>query len=546
MKKTLTINLGGIVFHIDEDAYISLNQYLENLKKHFSKEEGSQEILDDIESRIAEILNEKRSETKQVITMEDVHEVISVMGQPKEIDQEGNPKERPDGQGDGKGNKRFFRNPDEKIIGGVCSGIAAYFHLDPVWVRLIFIVFIAAGGSGILLYLVLWFVIPEAQTTTERLEMRGTRVNISNIEKSMREEVAELRGKIGDMATASATTIKRASAGSGSLFETIGKGILEVLTFFAKGLVIIAGIILIILGLGLLIALLAYTLGWTGGIYSDNEFSVLTFPALARIMVGCNMPVVYLQVILTMVLGIPLFMLFYNGLKMVFRFERIRHVGITMFNVWVVGLFFMAWSGLRIYNFYKFDEEKQIEIPLEKPATDTLFVSLFPDDPGMKFLRYEQFYMVGDWKTIITDEHELYVLPKIRIEQADDSLFSISQVTIARGKSRIEAHQHLSGIRFQSGTTGSTLRISPFLRLPREECWRGQVVDLIIRVPKGKFVHFDPDVMALKPYWYYLMNTSKESTFQMTENGLEINPDQDYIKTRGDTTSTVTTRKDYR
>jgi hypothetical protein len=154
--------------------------------------------------------------------------------------------------------------------------------------------------------------------------------------------------------------------------------------------------------------------------------------------------------------------------------------------------------------------------------------------------------MVGDWKTIITDEHELYVLPKIRIEQADDSLFSISQVTIARGKSRIEAHQHLSGIRFQSGTTGSTLRISPFLRLPREECRRGQVVDLIIREPKGKFVHFDPDVMALKPYWYYLMNTSKESTFQMTENGLEINPDQDYIKTRGDTTSTVTTRKDYR
>ncbi len=543
MKKTLTINLGGMVFHIDEDAYQLLNQYLESLKKHFGKQEGSLDILNDIESRIAEILGDKRSETNQVITLEDVHEVIAIMGQPVEIDQEENGQNHREPDSGEKGDKRFFRNPEEKIVAGVCSGIAAYFHLDPVWIRLLFILFIAAGGSGFLIYLVLWFVIPEAQTTTDKLTMRGKRINVSSIEKSMREEVSELGGRIGHMATESAATIKRAGKGSASFFEVIGKGLAEVFTFIGKGLVILTGIILILIGLGMLIVLLAYTLGWSGGLNPDNEFTMLSFPALAKILVGCNMPVINLQIIILMALGIPFFMLFYNGLRMVFRFDRIRYLGLTLFNIWIVGLFFVVWSGLRIYNLYKYQEQKQIEIALEHPGCDTLFVSLFPDDPGMKYLRYEQYDLLGDWKTIVTEEKELFILPKIRIEQADDSLFSISQVTMARGKSRVEAHQHLTGLRFQSATAGSTLKISPFVRLPRQECWRGQIVDLIIRVPKGKFVHFDPEFKDLRPYWYYMMNTSDESTFLMTENGLEVNPGADYIKAKGDTISTVTIRK---
>jgi hypothetical protein len=263
---------------------------------------------------------------------------------------------------------------------------------------------------------------------------------------------------------------------------------------------------------------------------------------MAKLLLGCNMPVVYLQVILLMVLGIPLFMLFFSGLRMLFRFERIKHFALTMFNIWLVGLFFLAWMGFRIYNLYKVGEEKQLEIAIEKPSCDTLFVSLFPGDPGLKYLDHEQYMLLDEWKTVISDEKELYVVPKIRIEESPDSLFSITQVTMARGKSRMEAHQHLTGIRFQSATSGSTLKISPFLRLPKQECWRGQMVNLIIRVPQGKFIHFDQDFLQLRPYWYYMMNSSTESTFQMTENGIEVKPGTDYIKVKGDTTSTVTIR----
>jgi hypothetical protein len=370
--------------------------------------------------------------------------------------------------------------------------------------------------------------------------MRGRKINIPNIEKSVKAEVSEIRSRIGNMANESAATLRRAGSGSESFFEGLRTAMIMVLKFIGKTVVLLTGVVLILVGLSLVLALLAYTLGWSGGLYSDDDFNVLAFPALANLLVGCSMPVKYLQTILLIVLGIPLAMLFYNGLRMVFRFERIKHLGLTMFNIWVIGLFFLVWSGLKIFNLYKYHDEKKLEIALEHPDYDTLFVSLFPDDPGMKYLHNDQYELPGNRKVIVTDSKELHVVPKIRIEESDDSLFSITQITMARGKSRPEAHQHLAGIRFQSATAGSTLKISPFVRLPREECWRGQSVDVVIKVPHGKFIHFDQDIRQLRPYWYFLLNSSESSTFQMTDDGIEVNPGADYIRVNGDTTSIKT------
>ena len=113
MKKTLTVNLGGIVFHIDEDAYLLLSQYFENLRKHFNKLEEREEIFNDIEMRIAEILQEKLNESKQVITLEDIREVIQVMGQPWQFESEGKEQAEAPDVSDRKAPKRFFRDPDD-------------------------------------------------------------------------------------------------------------------------------------------------------------------------------------------------------------------------------------------------------------------------------------------------------------------------------------------------------------------------------------------------------------------------------------------------
>ena len=162
-----------------------------------------------------------------------------------------------------------------------------------------------------------------------------------------------------------------------------------------------------------------------------------------------------------------------------------------------------------------------MEVTLEKPAADTLYLNLRTEDPGMKYLNYEKYTFVNDMRTAISDEGELYIVPRIWFEKSSDSLFSVSQVLLARGKSRVEAQLHLAGIRYQLTTMGSSLMIGPYARLPKSDCWRGQTVNLIIRVPMGKFVRIEDRFHELKPNWRYMMNSVNEPTLRMTEYGME-------------------------
>ena len=186
MKKTYNINLGGIVFHIDEDAYDLLDKYLSNLRIHFSKEEGAEEIVHDMELRISELFSERLGEKKQVITLTDVEEIIAQMGKPEEFAEDDTTQETNEYNKEEKAPKRLFRDPDNKVIGGVCSGIAAYFGWDVTILRIILIVLalpIFTNGAFIikgivLFYVIAWIIIPEAKTATEKLSMKGWLWNV--------------------------------------------------------------------------------------------------------------------------------------------------------------------------------------------------------------------------------------------------------------------------------------------------------------------------------------------------------------------------------
>lgn len=217
MKKTLTVNISGIVFHIDDDAYAKLDRYLITIRRHFSSDEGCDEIIAGIEGRIAEMFQEKVTASKQVVTLADVKEVISQLGEPEQISgsDEASDKKQESGSGDSdyydiKASKRLYRDPDDKYIGGVCGGLGAYFQVDPTWMRLLFIVGIFAG-FGILLYIILWIVIPRARTTAEKLEMRGERVNLSNIEKSIKEDIQDIKNNLRNISEETRDAFKKKS-----------------------------------------------------------------------------------------------------------------------------------------------------------------------------------------------------------------------------------------------------------------------------------------------------------------------------------------------
>ena len=205
MKKNITINLCGRLFQIDEDAYELLQQYIESLRSYFGRQEGGDEIVDDIEARIAELFDELRQQGIEAITIDHVKDIISRIGKPeqmageddgehqssesKESPKEGhrydsvhsaaqdiynNVRERTAG-------KKLYRNPKDKMVAGVLSGFATYTNTDPVIWRLAIVVFTAFYGIGLIVYLVLAIVLPEAKTPEQLLQMEGKEVTPQNL-----------------------------------------------------------------------------------------------------------------------------------------------------------------------------------------------------------------------------------------------------------------------------------------------------------------------------------------------------------------------------
>ncbi len=191
MKITVSINLGGYSFNIDEDAYAELKRYLKTLELHFAGEESSSEILSDIETRISELFRTKLTTYKQVINIEDVRQAMSVMGTPEDISDNDGPSARD--KFSSPGYHRMYRDTDHRVIGGVCAGMGAYWDMEVWIIRVIFVVLTMMGGLGLLVYLILYVVIPEAKTTAQKIEMKGNPVNIHNIKDSVKKEFDNVR-----------------------------------------------------------------------------------------------------------------------------------------------------------------------------------------------------------------------------------------------------------------------------------------------------------------------------------------------------------------
>ncbi len=204
MNKTININLGGYAFTIDEDAYDTANNYLNTLTRHFGGSEGAAEIMQDIESRMGELINRNKG-TRTIVNKIDILETIAVLGTPeelKDIDFSETKSKAKSTSGNSfqlKTGKRLFRDPDDKVIGGVCSGLASYFGIqDAVWVRVAFALLTLVGGASALIYFVLWAIVPVAKTVSDRLEMMGEPTNVNNIARMVKEELEELSDKIQD------------------------------------------------------------------------------------------------------------------------------------------------------------------------------------------------------------------------------------------------------------------------------------------------------------------------------------------------------------
>lgn len=335
MKKTLTVNLGGTVFHIDEDAYHLLDQYLCNLKLHFKKQEGADEIISDIEMRISELFLEKINQGIQVITIQTVEEVIQRMGKPEEFAEEKEDATENRSQTKTttqKTRKRLYRNPDDKILGGVIGGIAAYLGVDTNLLRLLLLIVLVFGvGTLIPIYLICWIIIPQANTAEEKLKMRGEEVTVESIGKTVTEGFEKVTNNVNEYMNSSKPR---------NFFRKLADVLVTIAGVIIKVCLIIIAIVLspvlFVLAMAfiiLIIAIITAAIGGWAALYA-------LLPSIQwEFISGSPMMSLITSIAGILLVGIPLMAIIIAALGQVFNWKPMSSgLKWTLFILWVVGI----------------------------------------------------------------------------------------------------------------------------------------------------------------------------------------------------------------
>lgn len=487
MNKTVNINLGGMFFHIDEDAYQKLTRYFDAIKRSLSNSTGQDEIIKDIEMRIAEIITEKHTNDKQVINIREVEEIIAIMGQPEDyrLEDDGEPKQQAaTGFDYVRKSKKLYRDTEKGMFGGVCSGLGHYFGIDAVWLRILFIVLVVAGvGTGIIAYIVLWAVTPAAITTSEKLEMTGEPVTISNIERKVREEFENVSEKFKSanydkMGNQVKTGFERVAANVGDAVSTIFKGFAKVLGAL---ITVFSALWLVLLVVGI------FTLGST-------SFVDVPWQKYVDAVNYTDLPLWIIGLLGFFAIGIPLFFLFILGLKLlVNNMKSIGNIAkYTLLAVWLICVGILITLGIKQATEFAYSGKVVQKETLQIQPTDTLYVKFRYNDFFAKDVYHRHdFEFVqneGGKEVIYSNEISFHIL------KTDEAMPYVQIEKQAKGKSLADAKQRAEKITYAYKLEGNQLIFDNYLLAEVASKYRDQEVEIFLYLPKGTLLKTDDSV----------------------------------------------------
>jgi phage shock protein PspC (stress-responsive transcriptional regulator) len=482
MNKTVNINLGGMFFHIDEDAYQKLTRYFEAIKRSLSNSSGQDEIIKDIEMRVSELLTEKQKTDKHVVGLKDVDEVIAVMGQPEDyrIDEEGTENTSTNFSSSSSQTRKLYRDKDNGMIGGVATGLGHYFGIDPVWMKIIFLVLLFVKGVGLIPYIILWIVVPKAKTTAEKLEMTGEPVTISNIEKKVREEFENASEKFKNANYDEMGN--RVKTGAEKVGSSFGNFIIAVLKAFSKFL----GVILIIAGLFILAALFI-------GVFTLGSSSVIDVPWQDFIEAGnfTDYPVWTFGLIMFFAVGIPFFFLALLGFKLLS--PNLKSIGniakYTLLAIWLISVSLAITIGIKQATAFSIDGRVVQKETVNLKPTDTLLIKFKHNDYFAKNL-----YDNSNFKITLdsTGNNVIYSNNvSFRIAESDSQTAYIQIEKEAKGKTLFEAKQRAEKIKYSYKVIGNQLVFDNYLLTDSKEKFRDQEIEITLFLPLGTLLKMD-------------------------------------------------------
>lgn len=484
MNKIFDINLGGIPFQIDDNAYEALTAYLTTLKNHFAHTTGYEEILNDIESRIAEVFREKMKNGSRIISIADVEEVINIMGRPEQIDESENAKEKQTQQKTKEAyqqsneywyHRRLYRNADDKILGGVCSGLGATLGVDKVWIRLAFACSILLLGTGALLYIILWIIIPEAKSTTEKLEMQGEPINIYNIRKQI-EEDAKLFGehmkKWGEEVKTTFISYTKKKSNYLQNQKIKRKSIFYV---FWKKIVRFIAIICKLMSLLILLALILIVLrglGWKLACDYPYEFSNIFSTSTQS-----NIILISLLIALSISMAIGIIRLLKYIFHFKFSYSALKYLRGSVTSIAFIIIVVIA---IMIVNDFSHQGKVYTEVPITTIEKDKLYIQLLHN------VKEE----VTEGDIFITDR-----TIKLNVEASTDSAFHLEKYAYARSNKRSAAEALAKKTIVPIVQHDSVIEIGNYYDWLPGNKWRNQFVELVLKIPKNKIAYIHQDIL---------------------------------------------------
>jgi phage shock protein PspC (stress-responsive transcriptional regulator) len=510
MNKTVNINLGGIFFHIDEDAFQKLTRYFDAIKRSLSSSSGQEEIIHDIEMRIAELISAKHTSDKQVISLKEVDEIIAVMGQPEDyrIDDESTDNAIPFSTN--RKTKKLYRDSENKVIGGVASGLGHYFGVSSSVFKALFLLFFFAGfGTGVIAYLVLWFVVPEALTTSEKIEMKGESVTISNIEKKVREEFETMSDKIKNVDGSSVGVQAQSAADT----------FLSVLTKLVKGLSKIIGIVIVAYSAITLFGITVMTLVLT----LTSSMKNTPWENAISAFVNTDMPFWAIILLGFLALAIPYFFFLRLGLKIISN--RVKPMGsiprFTLIGVWIIAVLSLVYFGLTQVSEYVNEGKVIAKQTIVCQPTDTLHVEMRSNPYYVKdFSDHEDFEFTQD----STGTGLIYSNNvRFRIVRTEQTAPYLQIEKSSRGKTVLNARKRADKISYTFEIKGNRIILDDYLLTQLENKYRGQEVEVFLYLPEGMFFSPDKNIRYFDASYesdYNLKLNSDNEVYKMTNKDL--------------------------
>ena len=509
MNKTININLGGFFFHIDEIAYQKLRKYLTSISKSLSDDsQGKNEIIADIEARISELLTEKITDSRQVVSEGNIEDIIVIMGQPEDYSEAEEPySETTFSQTKNNiSGKKLFRDGDDKFLGGVASGIAHYFDVDTIWIRLGLLALFFSAGFGILIYILLWILLPEAKTTAEKLQMEGEAVNIDNIEKKIREEFTNVSESVKNAANHASEKIKdganefsekmdqtfsrkrKKNNGLQDFIHTVEKIIRIFFKIFRKFI----AIILIFLAAAVILSLII-------GAFSIGSFEFLNiesnFIHYPDFFFAATIPRWLLTISLLTLIGIPFLILLVLGLRILSsnlkRFSKTA--SLSLLGIWFIALLILIFTAVEFGTSHSNFGHSVQKNPLKIIASDTLVLKMRNNDAiyyqhNLRRNSRRHEVNVGGVPLIYTNDIHLDIK-----RSTTNTAYVIIQKT-SYGASSSEARKSAEEIQYLYSVQENNLILDAFFLSDLKNIFKEEEIDITLYVPKGTHVYLDNSV----------------------------------------------------